>query len=1130
MVNELRFYYASKQLEAQKQGKPELAFEPVSIPMAKHILQVVLQGLRLVSEWNSRILLQVAWKLDHTNKSTDIQADQDYERAIRYNYKPNELSALIEVIAMMKGLVRLLVKQDTFLSPAIRTAIHAEVQEFVHVELADMFQDSSKKKKTTIRNDLTHLRNMVAEWLGGFMPFTEKTVKKNKSSASLGAQPLFPRRNVAPSKFQMELIRDIVFGLMHMRKEVSSANMKILEDFYQRSAFYQYALDLTGTALQCSDLGDLWFREFYLELSKALQFPISMSLPSILVQHVLDHSVDGVCPELLEYALFPLDIYNDAANRALYDLHQQYLYSEIEAEVNLCFDQLLFKLSNQVYTFYKMQAATILMDKPYLTQYETFSPDGHDRLSIPKSRFSTILSQRHVQLLGRTLDLNRLITQRINNLLRQNVDYAISRFEASDLSTIVELDMLLSNIRLTHKLLSEFLKLDSWDIIMRHGNESVSLGSYHNRILLHVLYEVASDFAPNYNYNNISDRFFRGPVEFAGEVERDNMPKKNEMFLFGNRALSMAYMPIFDNYKNIISTPHIVAIVHLLGRTNLPMLVNECLRNLDLKIQSVLAPYVTELTSGLPKSLKLPAFQYGTAGCHGTFQAKLTELITYPDLESEVFRHFKEMGNILVLLLKFDQVLKQHDLKIFSVSSAALGVTPETLQRGNTDEQTAQAPLVSVIRNTTTFLQSDQFPDCICSPPICRLLAENAVRADRMYRQPEQTISLFSTILRRINSDIDSSRQEWCGYDHKPANGVIDVEGPYEFYKLWCALQFVLCMPQQDIQHLAMYGDGINWAACTIIYLLGQRHRFEAFSFTSHTLDIEDASEKRSDDPQLVQFLRNAVYDREVNREVFSILETYYPVSSFNSELVLSVPTTLTLNYNLQFKAAAFTESVDTTPAAAAAPPAPVARAPVAPPAPEAPAPELPDEEEEQLEIPPEEEEYEEQPEVPPEEEEDDGPPPMLPSRGYEEEEEQPEIPPDEDEEEQPAVPPEEEEYEEQPEVPPEEEEYEEQPEVPPEEEEDDGPPPMLPSRGYEEEEEQPEIPPDEEEEEEEAPPPPPTRGYEEEEGEYEEEYQEGEEGEEVVEGEEGYEEGYEEEEYQEGEEDAPPPPLPSRR
>lgn len=65
-----------------------------------------------------------------------------------------------------------------------------------------------------------------------------------------------------------------------------------------------------------------------------------------------------------------LDIYNDAANRALNRLKTRFLYDEIEAEVNLCFDQLLFKLSEQVFTHYKIQASTILLDKPYKAQLE----------------------------------------------------------------------------------------------------------------------------------------------------------------------------------------------------------------------------------------------------------------------------------------------------------------------------------------------------------------------------------------------------------------------------------------------------------------------------------------------------------------------------------------------------------------------------------------------------------------------------------------------------------------------------------------------------------------------------------------------------------------------------------------
>jgi len=384
------------------------------------------------------------------------------------------------------------------------------------------------------------------------------------------------------------------------------------------------------------------------------------------------------------------------------------------------------------------------------------------------------------------------------------------------------------------------------------------------------------------------------------------------------------------------------------------------------------------------------------------------------------------------------------------MSCAALGINPETVQRKATDDIAAQAPLINVIRNSSTFLQS--FQDCLCSPNICRLLAENAVRADKMYRQPEQTISLFSTILRLTSSMIDEARPEWCAYDQKPLNGVIDVEGPYEFYRLWCALQFVLCMPQgeDELQHLEMYGDGINWAGCTIMYLLGQRNRFEAFSFTNHTLDIEDAAKERTSEPSLVQFLKNAVYDRELNEQIFSTLETYLVIPSYNADLALGVPSELKLNYFMQIKDGSSGSDVAPTPVQRA--PAPVSRggppplapvqAPAPPPAPKAPAPaapELPEEEEEEVEE---------------EEEEEEDAPPALPTRGVEEEEEE-EEPPEPDEEEEEDEPPplpvsrnnggyeddaEEEEEDEEAPPPPDDEEYE-------EEEEDDDAPPPLPTR-----------------------------------------------------------------------------------
>ena len=45
---------------------------------------------------------------------------------------------------------------------------------------------------------------------------------------------------------------------------------------------------------------------------------------------------------LAENILYTLDTYNDAAHRSISVLSQRFLYDEIEAEVNLIFDQIVF--------------------------------------------------------------------------------------------------------------------------------------------------------------------------------------------------------------------------------------------------------------------------------------------------------------------------------------------------------------------------------------------------------------------------------------------------------------------------------------------------------------------------------------------------------------------------------------------------------------------------------------------------------------------------------------------------------------------------------------------------------------------------------------------------------------------
>lgn len=102
----------------------------------------------------------------------------------------------------------------------------------------------------------------------------------------------------------------------------------------------------------------------------------------------------------LRFVLYPLDLYNDSAHYALTVFRKQFLYDEVEAEVNLCFDQFVYKLSEQIFAHYKQLAGSIFLDKRFRLECEVL---GFNFQSYPRNnRYETLLKQRHVQLLGKT--------------------------------------------------------------------------------------------------------------------------------------------------------------------------------------------------------------------------------------------------------------------------------------------------------------------------------------------------------------------------------------------------------------------------------------------------------------------------------------------------------------------------------------------------------------------------------------------------------------------------------------------------------------------------------------------------------------------------------------------------------
>ncbi len=128
------------------------------------------------------------------------------------------------------------------------------------------------------------------------------------------------------------------------------------------------------------------------------------------------------------------------------------------------------------------------------------------------------------------------------------------------------------------------------------------------------------------------------------------------------------------------------------------------------------------------------------------------------------------------------------------------------------------------------------------NPAVLREIVNNAWKADKFYRPPTHNVSLFRSIMKRTALILEAVKSEWSGTP--PDNGAIAVDYTTEFYRLWSGLQFVCCLPEAEGEdsNLETFGDGLMWAGCTIIYFLGQQHRFDVFDFSYHILNVEESA------------------------------------------------------------------------------------------------------------------------------------------------------------------------------------------------------------------------------------------------------------------------------------------------
>ncbi|XP_026640081.1 cytoplasmic FMR1-interacting protein 1 [Microtus ochrogaster] len=864
----------------------------------RKLFDLALQGLQLLSQWSAHVMEVYSWKLVHptdkySNKDCPDNAEE-YERATRYNYTTEEKFALVEVIAMIKGLQVLMGRMESVFNHAIRHTVYAALQDFSQVTLREPLRQAIKKKKNVIQSVLQAIRKTVCDWETGHEPFNDPALRGEKDPKS-GFDIKVPRRAVGPSSTQLFLVRTMAESLSsaELQRQLKSLGMERLlhvvnaflrqsytypplltfggktsfvflvdafgtelymvrtmlesliadksgakktlrsslegptildiEKFHRESFFYTHLINFSETLQQCCDLSQLWFREFFLELTmgRRIQFPIEMSMPWILTDHILETKEAS----MMEYVLYSLDLYNDSAHYALTRFNKQFLYDEIEAEVNLCFDQFVYKLADQIFAYYKVMAGSLLLDKRLRSECKNQGATIH---LPPSNRYETLLKQRHVQLLGRSIDLNRLITQRVSAAMYKSLELAIGRFESEDLTSVVELDGLLEINRMTHKLMSKYLTLDSFDAMFREANHNVS--APYGRITLHVFWELNYDFLPNYCYNGSTNRFVRTVLPFSQEFQRDKQPNAQPQYLHGSKALNLAYSSIYGSYRNFVGPPHFQVICRLLGYQGIAVVMEELLKVVKSLLQGTILQYVKTLMEVMPKICRLPRHEYGSP-------VNLQVSVKNLNFCNSFILH-KDRANKLFSNTEGERV----DAKMKRLESkyAPLHLVP-LIERLGTPQQIAIA----------------REGDLLTKERLCCGL------------------SMFEVILTRIRTFLDDPI--WRG--PLPSNGVMHVDECVEFHRLWSAMQFVYCIPvgTHEFTVEQCFGDGLHWAGCMIIVLLGQQRRFAVLDFCYHLLKVQkhDGKDEIIKNVPLKKMVERIRKFQILNDEIITILDKY---------------------------------------------------------------------------------------------------------------------------------------------------------------------------------------------------------------------------------------------------------------
>ncbi len=911
-----------------------------TIERAKVVYNMTKEGLQYLHKWNSVIIRSMAWKYSHPapmehliEMEADFTAQEfEYDKILKYNFTKTELSMLSDIIGMIKSISGLFDEVKADFASILRFHMHHEIQQLVQGTMLPVLHRMDKRKRGLLPHILM-TRQLNADWVDDEEPIEDYKAYSRKMGDITAKHPA---RVVGPNYLQLQHLRWDVYklcredsparggnGLLFMGKaDLEEEDIRVFSEFYDESFFYPYMIDFSGTLRSVSDISYLWYREIFLENTRCIQFPIDACMPFMMIERVLtsrsessSHIVHtSYSLPLVENIFYILDIYNDAAYQSLYVLKQQYLYDEIEAEANLVFDQIILRISNDVFSHYKDLAAYSKLDKVYKDQLTLW---GLLNMRVNKRQFDIPVAQRCIELLGRTIDLNFIIKQHVNNLFLHDIELAFSRLDAVGITGLTEFALVISIIEETHSMLSEHLTLDPFLSLFKEHNETYDPKATRGFINSFLAKNVMGNLLPNFNYNIFTHRFVKAQMLIkAFESNTEYIPYEDDHFGFG-KVCGKAYATFVELTRSNFSKDHLVDIFRVSGSyLDIPYIFDECITfcwNNMLELHEYSAAVRKDISS-----LEMPKVGTKCEEMFDTLFHKFKEMLLFEDLKTSMFQSFKEIGNAFAFMRMLNDLSVVTDQYKFLAAAPFLASCPTTCvtkldRRAMTGAQsvididtlTKTCPLGKSFNDV--MIAAEEIDGLVKDPLTINNIPELNFRVINSMSRTTEKIYLLHVFIRNVGSCMKELHldEEW-GNEYDQVDHELDFKNTTgEFYRLWSMLNFIFladditnhtpaCILDGEtnlpVNNEDEFGHGFAIAGCLFLHLLEQRKKFDLFDYSRLVANLyefeklgtgtqanQNEDEMNELQDSMKSFLSNYTIDKMVQDEMSGLLESCCP-------------------------------------------------------------------------------------------------------------------------------------------------------------------------------------------------------------------------------------------------------------